>query len=130
MRKPFKILVWMVVSLVALIIIGFLVQSGVEDHQLKLAQAGVEEARQQAQLQGQVNASTVHLVRLYIGEVAAATLNSCYADGYPDPFANLSRRMVAKCDHIMKVLKEYEAQAAAEEARKDAAYDKAHPLKK
>lgn len=75
----------------------------------------------------------VHLVELYIGPTAADSVKICYGAGYPvneHPEQNgLSRRKVAECDSILNRVWKSEIRDAAEEAKKDAAYDKKHPVK-
>jgi hypothetical protein len=98
----------------------------------------------QTQLQLDANAAAARLhdtelegVRLTQGDVAESQLRICFDDGsydYPRR-ANvdgsvrpiqLSNRLIAGCDQILKTLARHSAQQDAEEKRKDAAYDKAH----
>lgn len=72
------------------------------------------------------------------GEQAGDALAECFGhgfdlprrinvDGQPRPMEGLSNRKIANCDHIMTIMQKQQAVAAAEEKRKDDAYDKAHP---
>lgn len=96
-------------------------------------------------LQEQDNASAERLhsaqvegVSISQGEMAADQLRICFMDGgydYPRR-ANLdgsvrpiglSKRVIANCDHIMKIQEKIQSKMDAEEKRKDDAYDKKHP---
>lgn len=108
----------------------------------KLAQ---DQMRFNTALQEQNNAMADQLHRLQVervsltqGEVAADQMKICFLDGgydYPRRAnldgskrpINLSRRVLAQCDHIMEALARYDAKQTAEEQRKDANYDRTHP---
>jgi hypothetical protein len=63
------------------------------------------------------------IVEMELGEVAASKLKVCSYHGVNGP---LSNRLRDECDRIAARGKQLQAQRAAEEKRKDDAYDKAH----
>jgi len=101
----------------------------IEENELKHAEVRLELAIADQEHENQVHALKVRYAELTIGPVAASELEVCYAGGYPKN-PSLSRREVAKCDSILKNLDQIAARDRAKEKRKDAAYDKAHPVKK
>lgn len=92
------------------------------------------DARTTPQDYDRLEASVVQLIESVIGEIAKAKVKVCFAAGYPGnphPEQNgLSRREVAECDGILEKLDKHDARLAAEKARKDADYDKSHPVEK
>jgi hypothetical protein len=86
----------------------------------------------------------VKSARLTIGEVAALRLEACYMGGFPtegkttympdgdtleDYPKSMSRRERAECQAVIDAVHKNMARFEAEERKKDAAYDRAHPVK-
>lgn len=77
----------------------------------------------------------VEYARLVIGPSAASTLDLCYMKGYsglahpPDQaVGSLSRRETAECAKIVRRLENERNRQDEEGARKDAEYERAHPV--
>ncbi len=88
-------------------------------------------AAYQSEMQDIEQRGNIRMVELSLGDIAASQIKICYNAGYPHnrgTYNGLSRREVAECDAILKQVSKLEAQVAAEKAKKDAAYDKAHPV--
>jgi len=120
----------------AVVVVAILIDSAMDESNLHRAQAAEELAASSAALEDRVNQSEVDLVRTVIGPTAAATLNACFSAGYelkPHPpgqaVGRLSRRRTAECDAIINRVAKAQRASDREEARKDAEYDKAHPVK-
>jgi hypothetical protein len=75
---------------------------------------------------------TLKRVRMAGGEIAEMKMKLCFLAGYPHnkgTYNDLSRRQVAECDGFLVRIDKGDARSAAEKARKDSEYNKAHPVK-
>ena len=92
---------------------------------------------QQNDLTDRVHETQAEGISLVQGEAAGLQISSCFRNGFDYPrrknvdgelrLIDLSNRVIANCDRIMKIQIRYNAHQDTEEKRKDAAYDKAHP---
>ena len=109
---------------------------------LKNAQLEFQTAQQVVlnDLTAKTQAAELEYVNNTQGEHARFVLAECFSEGFdlprrvnvdgkPRPMEGLSNRKIAECDRIMKIMQRQQAAQEAEEKRKDAAYDKAHPQK-
>jgi len=123
---------WVLGILLAIILLiagAMVIMHQVEKNELEVAEVGLKLAIADQEHENRVHALNVRYAELTEGPIAASKLDACYAGGYPKNHS-LSRRQVAECDSILKNLDQNAARDKAKEKRKDAAYDKAHPVKK
>ena len=128
-----------IVGLIVLVVGAIVISNQVDESNLKDAEAKADAAEEARRWDNRMKESKVDLVRTTQGDVAASTLEACYASGYPTggvtngldtyPPAGMSRRRVAECDRILQRQHQLEAQSDAEEKRKDAGYDRTHPIR-
>lgn len=109
-----------------------------------LSEAHLQEKAEMLESVRGAQAPNVKWARLTIGEVAALRLEACYAGGFPtdgkttympdgdkleDYPSSMSRRERAECQAVIDAVHKGQAKFDARERKKDAAYDKAHPVK-
>ena len=115
--------------------------------QIRRDQADIDQYQQQQEKR--LHDLDVENARLALGQQAALQLELCFDKGFspvaPNPgvpagaltvtagtqggSATLSRREAADCNAIIARMNKIKARDDAEEAKKDAEYDKAHPVK-
>ena len=126
----------LVLGVVSLIVVAVCPQQASEEGKVQLteAQAHANELMQEQIVRGQK--LDVAYARLVIGPIAASTLDLCYMKGYsglahpPDQAVGpLSRRETAECAQIVRRLEKERKRHDEEEARKDAEYESAPPVK-
>lgn len=135
MSKSFKrVLLVLLIPIVLVVVIAVIVQE-VQESDLKRAEARNDVAASMSDLQDRTRAlEEKHYENLAgLGTLSDSILRACFAYGYPEHghlvAHDLSRRRVDECDQIIKRLDKEEARFRAEEAQKDAEYEKAHPVK-
>jgi hypothetical protein len=131
-------------ALALLAVLAFTVgcETQADRDKLKNAQLEFQTAQQVVlnDLTARAQAAEVEYVNNTQGEHAGFALAECFShgfdfprrvnvDGQARPMENLSNRNIANCDRIMKIMQKQQAAQEANEKRKDAAYDKAHPQK-
>jgi hypothetical protein len=127
--KTQKWILGILLSLLVLVVGAVVISQQQAEHENKVLEVKNKADEYDNKLKDRLKDANVRYAELVIGSIGASTLKLCYAYGYPENRGSLSRRRLAECDKIIAEMAKADARFKAEEAKKDAAYDKAHPVK-